>query len=794
MRSVKIQAFRDDSPCVPQVTRASITKSETYRFGGGHMLLQHSVRPVALAVLGALSMSTVACGGNGGPAHALPVAAPTPTGTTPATPQIAFTSDRGVVLPGAGSTYQFKASVQTGGSVAPAAVTWTSSAPGAVSIDATGKATALLAIGSATITASSGTYDPQTATVIIAAPGPQTVLVASTDVLSASDTGAALAKNAVTASIAPGTIVVSGDKGGLLHRVLTAQSGGSTVMLTTTPASLPQAFPNMRVDVRGAHVRSQVTMAHGRMTLRAYDGRKTTDVRTRSLSCDGSTSLSGTTITGSPDSQLHVTFNAENAVVKTFAIVADTTVPIAMSTGSVNFSSGTVNVKCSGSLPSLVLPGVVPIGPVDIVGPIISQRIGFSVTGTAQQDGSVAGPDLDSTVTASDGVQYVNGAWQPVESHDVTKNMSPGPAKDRSAFSLQLRPFYHADAGILATLFFVPLAQVNFGFIDEGADFNVSVSEPLTPSDAGYTGPIWSGGLDFSAGPEFAVTSQSPISQLLTRFGVPIPSIQFTGYQTTWPLIGSPKVLATVAKALGSTCGVDLGAQVQDNNTVPLSYDGATVQFSTVSGPMAPATVATVNLSGTSARANWNVSAPGPYAVRALVFDKAFGAVNLPYPSEAQSVAGPACPTALLNDVHFNNTLGTNPTFAEGLFHFDPEARTIFGSTVFLTEGNPHGTFDLNDLGSSRIRFDDQGVEFVVATRLCPPCDGADVVLILPKLPTASGTYHLIYGTRAEVIMWDASGAHVQQPYMDKDGQLIISFPPTPSPQYDGRSTRRVQR
>jgi hypothetical protein len=370
----------------------------------------------------------------------------------------------------------------------------------------------------------------------------------------------------------------------------------------------------------------------------------------------------------------------------------------------------------------------------------------------------------------------------------VTANLAPGEAAARGSITVHLRPFYRADAGIAASTFFLPLGQANLAFVEGGADFDLSINEPLDSGNPAYGGPKWSGGYDASAGPEVVVSPSTGVARLMAKFGVSAPNVQWTAYQTAQRLVGSPTVDAFVASSAGSTCGIDLTADVVDTNAVPLSYDTDRVQFKTISGPMAPAVVASAPILTSSADATWNVSVPGPYAVRALLFDHAFGAVDLPYPSAPQSVAGPACPTARLVNVHFEaNNVGS----AEGTFQFDPLTLAIFNSTVTLKDPVWNVDTVLSDTANSGIFFFHDGTNFGIWD--APPCNDSQctvngVILILDSMPRASGTYNLRCGPcgfggypQDSQANYDSPG-HRTVASMITPGQLVVSFPPTPAP------------
>ena len=162
--------------------------------------------------------------------------------------QIVFLSDQSVVLPTAGTTYQFAAEV-VGPNHAPVpeALRWVSQNPAEVTVTGSGEALARVGEGSASIFVSAQGAQSQAAQVTVTQPAPGTVLVPSQDVTALGATSATLTLTPQTNTIHPGQILVSGSAGGLLAKVVGVTRSGSTLRLTTTPTSLLAAFPHISI-------------------------------------------------------------------------------------------------------------------------------------------------------------------------------------------------------------------------------------------------------------------------------------------------------------------------------------------------------------------------------------------------------------------------------------------------------------------------------------------------------------------------------------------------------------------
>ena len=178
---------------------------------------------------------------------------------------IVFTSDQSIVLPGSGSTYRFEAKVKTAsGRLLREPLRWKSDNPNNVVVTKTGEVTTEQSLGSASILVSASGAQSQAAQVTIAQPGPHTVLVPSSDVKADGNGIVTLTLNADTSAITAGDIVVSGNKAGLLVKVLSVTRGSSSLTVTTQQSSLLDAFPQLSIHAVSAP--TKISLNYGALT------------------------------------------------------------------------------------------------------------------------------------------------------------------------------------------------------------------------------------------------------------------------------------------------------------------------------------------------------------------------------------------------------------------------------------------------------------------------------------------------------------------------------------------------
>jgi hypothetical protein len=550
--------------------------------------------------------------------------------------QIVFTSDRSAVLPGPGATYQFNAQVLSGNAPTGAPVTWTSTNASIATVDASGKVTATGSAGSATVVASSPGMDSQAASVIIAQVAKGAVLVPSSDVIAGSQNSAVLKNGPNTSTIGVGTIVVSGDKGGLLGRVASVQVSGSQTSLTLTPAPLWQAFERLDIDVSSAPSTVQLSSVNGRLSISSH-GRQLRTLQIGTFTCKNAAGasadvrLDGPTFTADVTSYIVANYHATwLGGIKDFRLSVVTTVPLKLTTGSLTFAAnGHENLTCTAHVPRATLSGALAVPPFFFVGPTLDQTIVVSIDAKGEGTLTIAGPEVGAAATMTDGVAY-NGGWQAiVENSQTGLQVTPAGTSFAASASVDVQSSYRADLGTTVLWNGLPITNANVAFGMVSGDYTVAITSPLGATSADYTGPSWSTNLRLQAGPELSL-SDGLIGFLHDYFGVPTISQQWTVYDRTIPLSGSPTPSVAASPNLVKSGALSL------SSITPRAYSGDRIEFVGFLNGSRTGTVlarATVGADG-SARASWTPAASdnGSYRIIALLYDPIFSFASLAFP------------------------------------------------------------------------------------------------------------------------------------------------------------------
>lgn len=565
---------------------------------------------------------------------------------------IRFTSDQGVILTGSGARYQLAAVVvdASGSSLPGQAVRWQSDDPAQVSVDSDGVVTAHVAVGSATITATAAGLPPQAAQVLVASPAPGTVVVPTQDIMTMAAGEVTLRRTPQTAAISPGDILVSNGRsgGGLLARVLSTTAGASSVTAVTSPASLASAFAALSVSAVSAPAGTAAT---------AQTTAALSTACTLGRGVSGSVSLQGLGVSVPATVQLSGVLNAQSGVVQRFQLAVRATLPIVIRAGSVTMSAtGSATATCELAATSIPVPTPIFLGPVEISGEV-QQAAGVDVSLNGRASLTMPGPVLSDTVTADNGIQYTPArGWTSVDDDrqsGITVTLGPGPAAHASV-SATLSPFLSVGFGVAGTLAGDDLAGTSLAFTRAQGDYKVTIPVPFSYLTPGYAGPRWNAALSLTGGPEIALTGN--LATLLGWMGLTLPDLKWNLADVTVPLQSSPSV--TVAAALGG----GNGTSIRLSTALPAGFNGDKVDF--VQYPPQGgegSVVATATVSGDHATGAWVHAAPAPGTrVAALVFDHVYGAVGLPYASNAASA-----PTATLAGTWTPLTLPAVPGSAQ---------------------------------------------------------------------------------------------------------------------------------
>jgi hypothetical protein len=512
-----------------------------------------------------------------------------------------------------------------------------------------GVATARAPVGSAVITASSRGAATALANVIIAVPGPRTILVQSASVVSVTRGGVVLRSGAGVPRIHAGAILVSGSARGLLARVTgTEAAGAGRVFYATQPASLAEAFRQMSVHVTSLPTKGTLTFARSRSSLRIVQiqagGRRVQvdpSAGPAAMTCrapDGvpvTVSLSGPSFATDVTFSLDAALDISNFTVRRFRLAALVTASIRISTGSLSFDASVgPSYTCSIPLPNdLTVPSPVFIGPVELDGSI-TPSAGITVAAAATGTMTIAGPQVIDTVTADDGVQYQSGTWQAINANSSTGlQVIPAGASMGAALKASVHPFFRVDAGFAADLGAVyHLANIDLAFIEPGGDVSVSLASPFQDSQIGYSGPAWDTGFELAAGPELAPSGPGfkHMQQFLSSIGISLTT-------TSWALFDQKlKLASSPVPQVSAPPAVQIGHPELLTAQVPAGFAGDTVTFEGFrNGASSGTALVSAKVSGTTATATWTPAAAGTYKISALLFDTVFGSFNLPYSSAA---------------------------------------------------------------------------------------------------------------------------------------------------------------
>lgn len=550
--------------------------------------------------------------------------------STVAAATIRFTSDQGIVLTRHGARYQLAVTVvdASGHSLAGRSVQWRSDDPAQVSVSSNGMVTAQVTVGSATITATAAGAQPQAAQVLIAKPASGTVLVPTRDIMTTTTSEVILRRTAQTAAISTGNVLVSNGRsgGGLLAKVLSVTTRTSTVTAVTSPASLASAFTALSVHAISAPV-SAAKIAQTTAALIA---------KCKFASgASGSASLQGPSVSVPATVQLSGVLVARSGLVQQFELAVQATLPIVVRSGSVTVSvGGTTTATCELAVNSIPVPTPIFLGPVEVSGEV-AQAAGVIVTFRGGASLTMPGPTLSDTVTADNGIQYTSAnGWTSVD-HDgqtgITVTPGPGLAR-RASVSATVSPFLSVSFGVAGTLAGENLAGATLAFTRAQGDYNVTIQAPFSYLTAGYTGPRWNSSLGLTGGPEIGLTGD--LANLLQWMGLTLPDKKWNLVDVTVPLQSSPSV--TVTAAPGNGKAIRLSA------ALPSGFNGDNVQFVQYPPQGGQGTVvAKTVVSGDTATGSWSRAIPAPGTrVTAMIFDRLYGPVSLPYASNASEPFG----------------------------------------------------------------------------------------------------------------------------------------------------------
>ena len=440
-------------------------------------------------------------------------------GKNVSTMQIEFTSDQSVLLESIGQTYQFAAHVinSLGEDVPGIELNWSIEPNALVSLTASdaGSATVqanALGVDSITLRASVPSLQlTNEAQILLADLAVDANYIDSNVVI---DNGyvsgeVVLVRNAETELIQVGNVLVSGDRAGLLVRVLTVTITADQVILTFEPAKITDAFQNLDIDGSSAVQSLSVQFNAVTNSVKVKSSTKDGVARIQSFSIDGlkcnaedqsdfGLTLKGGSIDWEIENELQAALIITNSIVQEFSFSATQSLVLTAATGSLEFSSVLAGkVTCELPLPKFETP-TLPIS-VFSFGLGVQPKVGLTVSGSISGPSfTIEGPKGKLKDSATEGIKYTPGSgWVPIGAISNSVENVPISAMfdtnteinlDASAYGgVGFEMIANLGKGILS----YELATVEFAEVNSDVTMHSEISSPFDPSLRAYTGPNW---------------------------------------------------------------------------------------------------------------------------------------------------------------------------------------------------------------------------------------------------------------------------------------------------------------
>jgi hypothetical protein len=599
------------------------------------------------AVATAAILILAACGG------------PRPLPWTDATAYIDITSDAGFVFSQAGDTATISAVVRrrSDGSVIPnAQVTFASSADGVVSVHPV-SGTLTVHAGpprSAVISAAHGQLTPAIAAAAVAVLAPATVFVAYDEFIRFDrDTGELILRRGVLSEgLVPGHVLLSGDRAGLLDRVVAIEIQHDRVVVMTEPADLTDAFDELDVEVEGPLVEFEAVFGAAGLTV--YDQRGAVVATSAfGFTCEAEMGTPVEVIfTGSSIAQTvqlapaaHVKITRAgyaSATVDLFELSATGLVRLTAQSGSIEIAagiSGTITCERSTSnIPLAFIPIVGPLG----AAPTVTPSVGFDLAAEANAGRfKVTGPSVDEGVSTTMGIRYRGASGGSFSAFSTSARIGNGlswgayESDLRAEFKATVQPFVKGTVNISANLAQWSIADFGFSEAKVYGGVDLEMHRPFEHTEVGYLGPRWGffvgayGGLD----PLFEKINE--FQKFINRVGIGVAVTGFDAelFEVEVPLLTQPEPQVGVSPArvpFGKDATFSV-SQARAGRTAFIGY-----RLDDHGKPTAGVAVAdiTVGDAGTG-NGSWTPREAdgGEYHVRAMSFHGPFGAAGFPYAS-----------------------------------------------------------------------------------------------------------------------------------------------------------------
>ena len=459
--------------------------------------------------------------------------------------EIIFESDQSVLLEQIGQTATLSAViVDSRGQTVHLPLSWELEANPFVSLLGSNDHSALVQLngmGVATVQLTASSIDlgiSANAPIVLADLAPDAMYVSSKDVIS-NDQGSmmvVLRRTAATELIQIGDVILSGDRAGVLVRVLGVSLTPEEVILSVEPAAITDALENADINagtppqefhVRFDGARKRLTVMKDGEVIRG-DAEPTSNLECKfEDESDFGLEVEDGTIDWAFTTSLGARLKIVAGEVQEFSLAITESLDLNATTGSLEFSSVLAGTATCELELNPIQPPAVPVN-VFSFNFRLNPRLGVEVSGsTSGPSFSIVGPTGSLEGSATAGIRYLGATgWEPVGEVSWGGEVSPLTAEFDTGISFQLgaSPYGTLGVSIDAHLgrppFSLTLASLEFAELRAAATLDASLSSPFDPVDRDYTGPTWNAGGSLT-GTWKADVSDGALNTLLERLDLP---------------------------------------------------------------------------------------------------------------------------------------------------------------------------------------------------------------------------------------------------------------------------------
>lgn len=647
-----------------------------------------------------------------------------------------ITSDSAFLLIATGDTARAAAMVfRDDGSADPAAVvTWTSSDPSIVQIDADGLMTAMTDVGAVTVTASSGALTSRPVDVSVVQLAADTRVISASLVTSIAADGSSATLNVApaTSALEVGDILVS--TAGILARITSVSAGADAIVVNLEPARLNEAFLKLRMEGTTAAAPIEANISSRGIAVYSLSGQFVPETFplgalqcTRENGAQATLNFSGGDIQIESNPVITFRYSLDHGLdLEDLEMYVTDRPSVGLTSASLTLSAQTEgSIKCMYDLPvSINIPVATVAGIVTVTGRL-APSIGFQLEGSAKGEVKISTPSPSAGVALKLGAAYdgVLDEWSMITESDPF--FEPGTLGDfteevTAEFgATALIPLVEVGGGINIKMLHADAVGLDFVKPKVFGSFDIKLEHPFTPAQREYKGAVWD--LSVKATADISIKLTGAVADALEYFGVDV-SYEQEGFELfSIEIVKSPKV--EVKAVHGANGAVDLSASTSAD------YAGSRVEFWAFADGEATATSiaqATLDAAG-KATAEWELpDAGGGYEIAAYLYGSPFSAIDLPYPSALTPITSDSI------------TVAVTPARV-GLYSGDQQqfTATVTGTddTAVTWSAHGNGAVDSNGLFTAG----EPGSAVVIATSTADPdaYGAADVFISRhPCIPT----------------------------------------------------------